>query len=39
MQKSLLDKEIEIKKTEIEANIEITSPDQLQAFLDQEERC
>ncbi len=35
---ALLDKEIEIKKTEIEANIEITSPDQLQAFLDQEEK-
>ena len=35
---ALLDKEIEIKKTEIEASIEITSPDQLQAFLDQEEK-
>ena len=35
---ALLDKEIEIKKTEIDANIEITSPDQLQAFLDQEEK-
>ena len=35
---ALIDKEIEIKKTEIEANIEITSPDQLQAFLDQEEK-
>ena len=34
----LLDKEIEIKKTEIDAKIEITSPDQLQAFLDQEEK-
>jgi chaperonin GroEL (HSP60 family) len=35
---SLLDREIEIKKTEIDAKIEITSPDQLQAFLDQEEK-
>jgi len=35
---ALVDKEIEIKKTEIDANIEITSPDQLQAFLDQEEK-
>ena len=35
---ALIDKEIEIKKTEIDANIEITSPDQLQAFLDQEEK-
>ena len=35
---ALLDKEIEIKKTEIDANIEITSPGQLQAFLDQEEK-
>jgi len=35
---ALLDKEIEIKKTEIDAKIEITSPDQLQAFLDQEEK-
>src|SRR3990167_3393160 len=35
---ALLDREIEIKKTEIDANIEITSPDQLQAFLDQEEK-
>src|SRR3989344_3377386 len=34
----LLNREIEIKKTEIDANIEITSPDQLQAFLDQEEK-
>jgi len=29
---------MEIKKTEIDANIEITNPDQLQAFLDQEEK-
>ena len=35
---ALVDKEIEIKKTEIDAKIEITSPDQLQAFLDQEEK-
>jgi archaeal chaperonin len=35
---ALLDKEIEIKKTEVDAKIEITSPDQLQAFLDQEEK-
>ena len=35
---ALVDKEIEIKKTEIDANIEITSPDQLQAFLNQEEK-
>ncbi len=35
---ALINKEIEIKKTEIEAKIEITSPDQLQAFLDQEEK-
>ena len=33
----LIDKEIEIKKTEFEANIQIKSPDQIQAFLDQEE--
>ena len=35
---ALLDREIEIKKTEIDAKIEITSPNQLQAFLDQEEK-
>jgi archaeal chaperonin len=35
---ALIDKEIEIKKTEVDAKIEITSPDQLQAFLDQEEK-
>lgn len=35
---ALIDKEVEIKKTEIDANIEITSPDQMQAFLDQEEK-
>ena len=34
---ALIDKEIEIKKTEFEANIQIKSPDQIQAFLDQEE--
>jgi len=33
----LIDKEIEIKKTEFEANIQIKTPDQIQAFLDQEE--
>ena len=35
---AMIDREIEIKKTEIDANIEITSPDQLQAFLNQEEK-
>jgi len=35
---ALIDKEVEIKKTEIDANIEITSPDQMQAFLEQEEK-
>ncbi len=35
---ALIDREIEIKKTEVDANIEITSPDQLQAFLDSEEK-
>ncbi len=35
---ALVDKEIEIKKTEIDARIEITNPNQLQAFLDQEEK-
>ena len=34
---ALIDKEIEIKKTEFEANIQIKTPDQIQAFLDQEE--
>jgi len=34
---ALIDRELEIKKTEIDANIEITSPDQLQLFLQQEE--
>ncbi|MAE42969.1 thermosome subunit [Candidatus Woesearchaeota archaeon] len=34
----LLDREIEIKKTEIDANIQIKTPDQMQAFLDQEEK-
>ncbi len=33
----LLNAAIEIEKTEVDAKIEITSPDQLQAFLDQEE--
>ena len=35
---ALLDKEIEIKKTEIDEKIEITKPEQLKAFLDQEEK-
>ena len=35
---ALLDKEIEISKTEIDSKIEITSPDQMQAFLDMEEK-
>ena len=35
---ALIDRELEIKKTEVDAKIEITSPDQLQAFLDQEEK-
>jgi len=35
---ALIDRELEIKKTEIDANIEITSPDQLQSFLQQEEK-
>ena len=34
---ALLNTPIEIEKTEVDAKIEITSPDQLQAFLDQEE--
>ena len=34
---ALIDREIEIKKTEIDANIQIKTPDQMQAFLDQEE--
>ena len=34
---ALIDREIEIKKTEMDANIQIKSPDQMQAFLDQEE--
>ncbi len=36
-QVALLNTPIEIEKTEVDAKIEITSPDQLQAFLDQEE--
>ena len=35
---ALLDTPLEIEKTEIDAKIEITSPDQLQTFLDQEEK-
>ena len=35
---ALIDAALEIKKTEIDAKIEITSPDQLQSFLDQEEK-
>jgi len=34
---ALIDSALEIKETETEAKIQITSPDQLQAFLDQEE--
>jgi thermosome len=34
---ALIDREIEIKKTEIDAKIEIKTPDQMQGFLDQEE--
>ena len=34
---ALLDVALEVKKTEVEAKIEITSPDQLQAFLNEEE--
>lgn len=34
---ALIDREIEIKKTEIDAKIEIKTPDQMQSFLDQEE--
>jgi len=34
----LLDSSLEIEKTETEAQIQITSPDQLQTFLDQEEK-
>ncbi|MGD0952945.1 MAG: thermosome subunit alpha [Methanotrichaceae archaeon] len=33
----LLNAAVEIEKTEVDAKIQITSPDQLQAFLDQEE--
>jgi len=35
---ALLETPLEIKKTEVDAKIEITSPDQLQSFLDQEEK-
>jgi len=35
---ALVDREIEIKKTEMDANIQIKTPDQMQSFLDQEER-
>ncbi len=34
---ALVDAAVEIKNTEIDAKIQITSPDQLQSFLDQEE--
>jgi len=34
---ALIDAALEVKKTEVEAKIEITSPDQLQAFLNEEE--
>ena len=35
---ALIDREIEIKKTEMDASIQIKTPDQMQAFLDQEEK-
>jgi thermosome len=35
---ALLNAAVEIEKTEVDAKIQITSPDQLQAFLDQEEK-
>ncbi len=35
---ALLNAALEIKKTEVDANIEITDPGQFQAFLDEEER-
>ncbi len=35
---ALIDAPLEIKKTEIDAKINITDPNQMQAFLDQEER-
>ena len=35
---ALLDVALEIEKTETDARIEITSPDQMQAFLQQEEK-
>jgi len=35
---ALIDSALEIKSTEIEAKIQITDPDQLQAFIEQEER-
>ncbi len=35
---ALVDAALEIEKTETDAKIEITSPDQMQAFLDQEEK-
>ncbi|MFH1224381.1 MAG: thermosome subunit beta [Candidatus Diapherotrites archaeon] len=35
---ALLDAALEIKDTETDAKIEITSPDQMQAFIDQEEK-
>src|SRR3989338_753833 len=35
---ALINSAIEVKSTETDAKIQITSPDQMQAFLDQEER-
>jgi chaperonin GroEL (HSP60 family) len=35
---ALVNAAIEIKKTEVDANIEITAPEQFQAFLDEEEK-
>ena len=33
----MLDAALEVKKTEVDAKIEITDPNQMQAFLDEEE--
>ncbi|MEM3085707.1 MAG: thermosome subunit alpha [Halobacteria archaeon] len=35
---ALIDSALEIEKTEVDAKIEITSPDQMKAFMDEEER-
>ena len=36
---ALVDSSIEVRKTEVDARINITSPDQMQQFLDQEEKA